>query len=127
MIRLYAPVAYWQADEATSASVVGGCGPGGVGDWLVPDIIWGLNVKPACRIHDWMYYFGECNADKKAADRSFRNNMVRLIAGTPARRTTVRIRLWLAERYYKAVKKYGGPAFWDNKNDKSEMGEVENG
>ena len=33
----------------------GGCGPGKIGDYLVPDTIWGLNIKPACYIHDCRY------------------------------------------------------------------------
>ena len=34
-----------------------GCGPGGAGDKLVPDTMYGLDVSNACRIHDWYYRF----------------------------------------------------------------------
>lgn len=52
----------------------GGCGPGGIGDWIVPDTMWGLNVKPACLIHDIEYYEGITKQDKIEADKHLRLN-----------------------------------------------------
>lgn len=114
---LFAPDEYWDVDDATRASIVGGCGPGGIGDWFVPDTIWGLNIKSACSIHDWMYHFGETLEDKVRADRVFLNNMVRLVFANTRNRILRKLRLRRTVVYYEAVKRYGGPAFWDGKDD----------
>lgn len=130
MIRenLFAPVAYgtqpccyWKATPAMIDEHTGGCGPGGWGDLLVPDRMYGLNVNPCCRIHDWMYSFGATLADKELSDRAFLNNMVRFIRGNTKWRWVARLRMRRARTYYHAVKTLGGPAFWDDKNKPGEM------
>ena len=50
-----------------------GCGPGGVGDYLVPDTMWGLDISEACRIHDWFYRF--C-PDRSAEAKAFADNLM---------------------------------------------------
>lgn len=122
-VHLYAPPSYWRARKKgiINQYVDGGCGPGKFGDKLIPDKILGVDVRPACEIHDWMYMMGESQEDKDKADRVFRNNMVRLIMAHPARpRWLRRLRLWLAHKYYMAVHRYGGPAFWIYKNPSAE-------
>jgi len=57
----------------------GGCGPGRLGDWFVPDTMWGESIFLACRIHDWMYHTGTTLEDKRVADKVFLWNMVVLI------------------------------------------------
>ena len=101
--------------EEERREITGGCGPGGVGDSFVPDIIWGLNIKPACEIHDWMYHFGTRKKHKKKADEVFRDNMIRLIVAHPANILLMKLRFRWSRMYYKAVKNYGGPSFWDGK------------
>jgi hypothetical protein len=64
-----------------------------------------------------MYEVGKTIADKKRADRVFRNNMVRMINSETKYEFLKRLRLRRANTYYKAVEKYGGPAFWDGKED----------
>jgi hypothetical protein len=127
MMRLFAPKEFWIADDTHRNSIVGGCGPGGLGDLLVPDAIWWLSIKLACMIHDWMYAFGESLEDKKRADRVFLNNMVRMINSESKYEFLRRLRLRTASGYYEAVKRYGGPAFWDDKKDPNggEVKEVE--
>lgn len=47
--NLNAPDEFWNLSLEELRSIVnrGGCGPGDSGDRLVPDTVWGLNIKPA--------------------------------------------------------------------------------
>jgi hypothetical protein len=126
MIELAAPKEYWITPAYILDDITGGCGPGGLGDFLVPDRLdwpwpWGLSIKKACRIHDYMYHVGETRADKKLADEVFLNNMIRIINN--ARKTwfgrqRFKQRLKRAEAYYYAVHRFGGPAYWKGKDSK---------
>ena len=113
---LYAPPSYIAARPEVRRLVVNGCGPAGWKGELVPNTLYGLNVAPACDIHDWMYVAGETIADKHEADRVFLNNLLRLIeaAGGPGWLRWLRRRR--ARIYYEAVRLFGGPAFWQQKN-----------
>ena len=64
---------------------------------------------------------GSTLADKIKADNRFRDNMVRVVKTETKNRWIRKIRLWLAKKYYKAVKDCGGPAFWDNKVELKEV------
>jgi len=121
MTVLFAPPDYWALTEDQRNEICNGCGPKGL-DYLVPDTIWFLSIKEACRIHDFMYEMGETLADKEAADRIFRNNMVRIIEANPTWRWLTLKRLERAEFYYNMVDKYGGPSFWKGKNKPEELG-----
>ncbi len=113
-ICLYAPRSYAEAPDIIRRIVVNGCGVGGWKGKLVPDTVWGLSIREACNIHDWMYHEGETIAHKEEADRTFLNNMLRLIdRGAWWLRRARRNR---AYAYYLAVAKFGGPAFWNEKN-----------
>jgi hypothetical protein len=105
----------WKGIEAAS----NGCGPQGWKIDLVPDTMYGCPVGEACRIHDVQYADGRTIEDKNSADRSFLNNLIRLIR---ARTTTwaaktflLKLRLHRAYVYYEAVSHFGGPAFWHGK------------
>jgi hypothetical protein len=123
-LKLFAPKEYWTTPKEEIDRVAGGCGPGGVGDYFVPDTIYGLSVKPACRIHDFCYAIGETIADKDSADRIFLNNMLRIIIEVTKWWILRKLRIWRAYTYYKAVKRFGGPAFWNGKNSSKEEREV---
>lgn len=120
-VQLYAPESYVDASAAERAAVCNGCGPSGWKVDLVPDSLWGLSVAGACNIHDWMYHEGKTIEDKAGADRVMLNNMLRLVNG----RTRWRWLRWLRRRsahvYYQAIKRYGGPAFWEGKNKAAEL------
>jgi len=131
-LKLYAPESYYTTPKEEIDRVTGGCGPGGFGDFLVPDTIYGLSIFEACRRHDWMYHVGEILADKEEADRVFLNNMTRIIKVKTAwrwfpafRKILIRLRLRRAKTYYFFVDEFGGPAFWDGKNQIEEFREVE--
>ena len=120
VLKLYAPSSYWETPSHIIDEMTGGCGPGGFGDMLVPDTMYGLSVKPACRIHDFQYFVGKTLEDKIAADRIFLNNMVRIINANSGLRILRRLRLIRARTYYTFVQCFGGPAFWAGKNSNLE-------
>jgi hypothetical protein len=121
MAELYAPKAYWRYPRDWILNSTNGCGSKGFG-WLISDRIWWLNINEACRIHDFMYGSGVKEADREEADRVFLNNMTRLISdGVCFLRPLRRIR---ARQYYLAVRFFGGPSFWNEKNKEGEMGQL---
>ena len=117
---LYAPSSYTRASAAIRAAVVNGCGTGGWKGELVPNTIYGLDVTEACNIHDWMYYAGESIQKKDLADRVLLNNLLRIIAAASSPAWLRKLRRFRAHLYYKAVQRYGGPAFWADKNSRAE-------
>lgn len=124
---LYAPESYIAASPEVRAQVINGCGPGGWKVDLVPDTVYGLSIKEACNIHDWMYAVGTTLEDKKEADRVFLNNCLRLVNEQNSfwgklLRTPRRARVY---NYYLAVKAFGGPAFWSGKNRPENLIEIE--
>lgn len=113
---LYAPANFLTAGEEELLKYCNGCGA--AGSWFrPPKRIYGTLIVYACIIHDWQYSFGHCHEDKQEADRVFRNNMNRLITRDsvkwykPTRLQRIRVNI-----YYKAVKDFGGEAFWAGKN-----------
>ena len=76
---LYAPQFFIATNKVDIEKVKCGCGPGNLGDYLVPNTLIFLNVIEACRIHDWMYRKGGTKKDKSMADIIFLINMVRLV------------------------------------------------
>lgn len=120
---LYAPEEYWRLTRCDREALTNGCGTKGLVGILVPDSLLGLDISAACDIHDYMYFAGYGIAGKETADRTFLNNVLRIIAvESTAGTLVITIRRWLAMRYYKAVRDFGGPAFWEDKNKPQEMG-----
>jgi len=114
---LDAPDWYWQLNDDEHSLLCNGCGAANAKFDFVPDTIWGLCITPACHVHDAMYSQGKNIEDKASADRTFMNNLLRLIERElgwlgkllkPFRRRR-------ALKYYEAVVAFGGPAFWSNK------------
>lgn len=103
-----------------------GCGPGGTGDLLVPDTMFGVDISNACRIHDWYYRFwpGKTEEDRAMADRIMRNNLLRIVRA----KSNNRFSLWLRERncqlYYNMVRNYGASAFFDERNPEECLREI---
>ena len=113
---LFAPASYVNALPEVRLQMVNGCGPGGWLTDLVPDTIYGLDISAACNIHDWMYAEGETIEDKQLADRVFLNNLVRIINHETRWAWLRWLRRRRALKYYLAVKNFGGPFFWTDKN-----------
>lgn len=122
MTEIFAPEQYWRIPKDVREREYEGCGPGKIGDYFVPDSIFGVSITPACRVHDFMYSVGETIADKEEADRVFLNNMIRIVSDKSSNRFTRCIMLRIVKKYYQGVKYFGGPSFWDGKNKDNEMG-----
>lgn len=94
-----------------------GCGPQGWKVDLVPDSTWGCYIGEACYIHDLQYDEGQTIQDKDEADRTLRNNIIRLVRGRTttwaAKHFLLKPRLASAQVYYEAVQHLAGPSFWD--------------
>jgi hypothetical protein len=105
MIKSYleAPKEYWSTPTEIVDQLTGGCGPGELGDYLVPDSFLGLSIYPACRIHDFMYWWGY---NQKYCDDLFLKNMKAIIKHESC--TLIKpIRYAMAGFYYRKVRKYG--------------------
>jgi len=114
---LTAPQSYADASQEFKSIICNGCGTKGWKGVIVPETAWGLSLTRACNIHDWMYSQGISADDKVLADKTFHNNMKRLINdGTPwylfPLIATRHVRAWV---YYIAVKNWGDAAFWSGK------------
>ncbi len=113
---LFAPAEYFQLSPAAHKAICNGCGTSGWKGRLVPGHLLWLSIKEACDIHDYMYHVGNSIADKEEADRVFLNNMLRIVEAE----SVWLLRRWrrhMAIDYYGAVRDFGGPAFWTDKND----------
>lgn len=119
---LFAPPEYWRLPASERGRL--GCGPGYLGDLLVPDTFYGLSVKSACSIHDFMYRTGQVEVDREVADRVLLNNCVRIVMAGTSGKLLLRLRLMRARTYYWFVRMFGGPAFWNGKNKACEEMEV---
>lgn len=91
-----------------------GCGREGIEGRLVPDTIWGLDISPACRVHDIMYQQAEerarrhksqkrLTADEHFADGVMACNLVQLIQQRTGNRLLRWLRLRRAHKYTDAV------------------------
>ena len=114
---LIAPPEFWAMSEDEINRKYYGCGPGKIGNWLVPDEFYGINIKVACQIHDKLYELGRTEEDKINADCQFLHNMYILIEAKnyPIFEPLCYHR---AHIYYEAVCHCGHKAFWNGKLNK---------
>ena len=128
-LRLFADPECWEfkkkfPDEFESY----GCGPGGEGDFLIPDTVYiTVSIRDACRIHDWGYRHGPgaSEDDRKRHDQILKNNALRIVDN----KTNWRLMRWLRYRrvqtYYTMVRKFGSPAYWEDRNKDDEVKSVD--
>ena len=85
------------------------CGPGRIGDWLVPDWAYGLDMRRCCQGHDGGYE-NPGRLSRKAIDKMFLVCLLKKIAihEPKYRRTLVTV----AYTYYWAVR-VGGWVAWN--------------
>lgn len=96
--------------KGSAADLGGGCGPDGSLFDLVPDNFIGVDISIACKVHDYCYEIGGSEADRVKADKMFHTNLIRCVMNDSSliTRTT---NLWLAKKYYQAVKEFGHKYF----------------
>ena len=126
-MKLFADLACWEfqktfPDEFDSY----GCGPGGVGDFFVPDTVYFLSIRAACRIHDWGYRhsLGASDADRKRHDRILLNNSLRIVHAKTNWRFLLKLRIRRCRTYYQMVRAFGGPAYWEERNKENRVHDV---
>ena len=90
-----------------------GCGPVGWKGNLIPDTIYTISIKEACKIHDFEYEVGSNLKHKKEADIRFRKNLNRTVKAKSKGWNKIFLplkyaRVWI---YYISVKRAGKEAF----------------
>lgn len=112
-IDLAAPESFWDYLDIDKSDMVNGCGPSGFGDFLIPNKVYGLSIKPACMIHDWMFTIFNCEKGFKVANQVFFDNMNRI----NKKNTKSNFLWWLRKRrimkYFLAVKYFGRQFYYD--------------
>lgn len=116
MLSLYIPDGYRKIEACT-------CGPNGWKIDFVPNHLWGVSIKEACCIHDWMYTEPRDAGlnHKNYADRVFLNNMIRLVNYHSRSKFLTALRRAKAYKYFLAVQAFGGPSFWLGKNRENNL------
>lgn len=66
--KYFLPESFFTATEEEVDKFIGGCGPGKLGDWLVPDTVYTESITDPCGGHDWGYHIGKDKLDKFYAD-----------------------------------------------------------
>lgn len=115
---LSAPAGFTETPPALIAANCNGCGAKGAKIDFVPDTIYGVDIAPACLIHDWGYFIGRTEEDKNIEDVRFHDNL-KLLVDLATLRGWRRWVKWLmlrrAAKYFWGVKEYGDEAFWEGK------------
>ncbi len=109
--KLEYPIHY---DIEVANKVNNGCGPAGWKGYLIPDTIWGVSIKEACKIHDYDFHVGGTMFNFMIANSRFGNNMNTLIKSSKLAKCTPFLN-WARRRraklYYDAVREFGEKHF----------------
>jgi hypothetical protein len=104
--RLDASLFYWQVSAGVLAGLANGCGPTAIGDLVIPDHLpGGLDLRPACQIHDVDYGHGAIS--RALADARFAANMLRAMRCTNCSLATRMLQRYWVCRYFDAVDLFG--------------------
>lgn len=115
-VKLAAPASFWKAQQELRDAVCGGCGPGGLGDYGVPDTLVFLNIRVSCEIHDWCFAVWNVKPAFVSANNIFKNNMIRIIEQKSKRKWQwlKKLRMRRAYQNYWFVKNMGESFFYDS-------------
>ena len=94
-----------------------GCGSGWLAK-LIPNTIYGISVREACRRHDWSYEVGKTQKDKDLGDVQFLLNLLTIINNVDKWYYPTKLARLRATDYYSAVVDHGYDAFWNDKEIK---------
>ncbi|MBN2895059.1 MAG: hypothetical protein JXK05_04085 [Campylobacterales bacterium] len=114
-LKLYAPNEFWAQLSIDDLQNCNGCGSELDGsNRIVPDTMWGLNIRICCCIHDDMYTRGVTLGDKLFADAVFLMNLASVIIYESSTLMKA-LRLYRAATYYTAVATAGDGSFFHGK------------
>lgn len=88
-----------------------GCGPGELGNRIVPDSILGVSIKIACCIHDHIYRTSSTESNKILADLELFGNSIRIINQKSKNKFMSFLRAVIISWYFLAVFYGGGYAY----------------
>jgi hypothetical protein len=118
-MKLHAdPECHLFKDEHPDEWATFGCGPGGTGDYLVPDTMWGLDISEACRVHDWYYRFfsDRSPAAKKLADNLMLENTLHIVNTQSSNFFVKALRRVRCHTYYSMVNVFGKSSWEEAKS-----------
>lgn len=101
--KLLAPLTMVRRPMVDILDATNGCGREGIENAIVPDTIWGLDVSPVCRVHDWMYTDADTTDEENYADAIFGANLISLIQQKTKSSILKWLRLRRAYKYVDAV------------------------
>jgi hypothetical protein len=107
---LTAPTEYWPLDPSEKAYICNGAGPKGY-EYMVPDTMYGLSITEAADIHDYMYYIGGDEYDRRIADDVFLINMQAIVELKTKWKWLKKLLLRRVRIYYLAVTRLGHSSF----------------
>ncbi len=117
---LFAPYGFLGTSNIELEEMCNGCGAANAKFDFVPDTIYGLCIGAVCNIHDFMFNKGETLEDMQEANRVMLNNLLRLIERVAGWKKYLKpLMRRRALKMYEAVNAFGGPAFWEGKNEKT--------
>lgn len=100
---LLTPLSMLRLSMDAIMEMTNGCGREGIEGRIVPDTIWGLDISPACRVHDYMYTHADALAEENYADAIFGANLISLIQQKTSFPLLKWLRLRRAYKYIDAV------------------------
>jgi len=116
---LFAPDGFLGTSSIELERICNGCGAANAKFDFVPDTIYRHCIGSVCDVHDFMYSKGKTIKAKEEADRVMLNNSLRLIERVAGWKKYLKpLMRRRALKMYEAVNAYGGPAFWDGKDEK---------
>lgn len=95
-----------------------GCGSGWLAK-LIPNTIYGVSIREACRRHDYSYEVGKTAEDKIIGDNQFLLNLLAIVEDADKWYYPTKLARLRAVDYYSAVRDHGDKAYWDGKDDES--------
>ena len=118
-VELVRPVGDFRWPHPTFDGFPTCCGAGDWGDRIVPDNLWGLNISPACWIHDQMFTMAPANWSAfHHANSVFLHNLNAINESKSGNIFIKKMRQIRAIEYYTAVDTLGAVAFWNCKKGK---------
>lgn len=113
-VTLYAHPDFWELSKEEKNKICNGIGAKGAWyNFLIPSSIKRV-FKESGNIHDFDYFKGKDEEDKKKADRRFSQNNQRIV-NTIENKVLMIIAKRVAKSMYLAVDKLGDDAYWKEK------------